>query len=117
MNKKDIILIISILIISISTIIYYNSNDDIANKTIVYHGKDVILNIDLNINKIYQVDGDNGIVKLEVNNKRIRVLEETSNYHLCSKQGYISKPNESIICLPNKIIIEIPSDEIDTQVK
>ena len=117
MNKKDIILIIIILIFSTLIFIYYKLNNNEVENAIVYHKKDIILNIDLNINNTYQVEGDNGIVKIEVNNKRIKVIEENSPYHLCSKQGYISRPNESIICLPNRIIIEIPSNDIDTQVK
>ena len=117
MNKNDfkLILIISIIIV-ISFIFIYKPKKQatIAN---VYYKSELVLVIDLNINKIYEVNGDNGIVKIEVNNKKIRVIEETSNYNLCSKQGYIENEGESIICLPNKIIIELPSNEIDVEVK
>ena len=48
----------------------------------------------------------------------IRVIEENSPRHLCSKQGYIKDSMESIICLPNRIVIEIDTiEELDAVVK
>lgn len=107
MNKNDLKLIVIILIIIVIFFIYFTITTKSSNEAIVYHNNNIILTINLNINKIYEVDGDNGKVVIEVNNKRVKVNKENSPYHLCSKQGYISKPNESIICLPNKIIIQI----------
>lgn len=117
MNKNDFKMIsIVIIVIGILFLLYF-INSKKASNALVYYGSDIILTIDLNIDKEYIVQGDNGEVKIEVKNKQIRVNEENSPYHLCSKQGYISKTGESIICLPNKIIIELPNDEIDTEVK
>ena len=65
-----------------------------------------------------KAEGYNGKVKIVVNNNKIKVSEEKSPKHLCSKQGYISKTYEQIICLPNKIVIEIKdNDTVDTVVK
>ena len=47
-------------------------------------------------------------------NKSAKVVEEKSPLHLCSKQGYISKSYETIVCLPNKIVIKLESnDDLD----
>lgn len=118
MNKNDFILIFIVLIIALFLFFNYLS-DKQGNKAFVYHENDLILTINLNIDDTYEVMGDNGKVIIKVNDNKIKVDEETSLYHLCSKQGYISKPKEAIICLPNKIIIEIPnnSNDIDTEVK
>ena len=116
MNKNDFKLISMILVLIIVLLIIFYKPKEEASFAEVYYKSDIILKIDLNINKIYEVNGDNGVVKIEVLNKKIRVIEETSNYNLCSKQGFISSKGESIICLPNKIIIELPNDEIDVEV-
>ena len=50
-------------------------------------------------------------MKIEVKNKKIRVITENSPLHLCSKQGFISKSYETIVCLPNKIVIKIENDK------
>lgn len=115
MNKNDIklVVIVLIVIILLFSLTLFRKKANIAN---VYYENELILEIDLSINKIYEVDGYNGKVKIEVLNNQIRVVEENSPYHLCSKQGFVSKSGESIICLPNKIIIELPSDELDAEV-
>lgn len=115
MNKNDIKLIIVILffIILLFSLTLIRKKANIAN---VYYENKLILEIDLSINKTYEVSGDNGKVVIEVLNNQIRVVEENSPYQICSKQGFVSKSGESIICLPNKIIIELPSDELDTEV-
>ncbi len=116
MNKNDIILIVMLLIISSFIYLIYYLNEDNGNTALVYYENDIVLTIDLNVNNNYVVDGYNGLVYIEVNNKQIRVTEETSLYNLCSKQGYINNSNEKIICLPNKVVIEISGDLIDTEV-
>ena len=117
-NKFDIILIISIICISSIFIIINKINSKQGKYANVYYDSKLVKKIDLSINKTYNVKGYNGNVKIVVKDKKIKVDSEISPLHLCSKQGYISKSYETIICLPNKIVIEIDSNkEIDTVVK
>lgn len=109
MNKNDWILIIIILLIVCTLLIFFKFTNQDSNQALVYNDNKLILTIDLTKDKRYQVTGYNGKVNIEVNNKKIRVSSETSNYHLCSKQGYISKSWETIVCLPNKIVIRVTS--------
>lgn len=53
-----------------------------------------------------------GDIEIEVKDGQIRVVEETSPHHFCSQTGFIQSSNESIICLPNYILIKI--DQQDT---
>ena len=118
MNKSDIKLVFySLVIILIIFIIFMfqNNNNKIA---LVYYENKMILKIDLSKNDEYIVDGYNGKVYLEVKNNQIRVKEENSPKHLCSYQGFISKTYETIVCMPNKIIIKIDAEEdLDTIVR
>ena len=120
MNKKDTNLIIIIFTISIIIILGYRlfEKDGIKN-ALVYYENDLILTIDLTTEeKTYYVDGYNGKIKILAGNGRVSVDEENSPLHLCSKQGYISKSYETIVCLPNKVIIKIENkDELDAIVK
>ena len=118
MNKQDIILCIIIFIISILIYGIFKFNNKSINEAYVYYNNNKILTIDLSKNDIYTVNGYNGEVKIEVNDYRIRVIDEISPKHLCSKQGYIKESYESIICLPNKIVITMGNNsDIDTVVK
>lgn len=118
MNKSDLKLILLIFIITFSMIfIMIFTKKDGNKKAVVYYENKVILTIDLNNNlkKDYIVKGYNGDVKIVTKNGKIRVDEENSPMHICSKQGFISESYETIVCLPNKIIIKIETDnEYDT---
>ena len=116
-NKKDKILIISLLVVSIISILILKLNKKQSSVAYVYHDNKLLKEIDLNINKTYTFEGSKGKVIVTVEDKKIKVDKETSEYHLCSKMGYISKPHETIICLPNKIVIEIGGNEVDTVVR
>ena len=110
MNKSDIKLILIILIFSFLLLIFLNN--DKSNYAFVYYDNKEVLKIDLSINKSYSVNGFNGEVIFEVKDNKLRVKKEDSPLHICSKQGWVNKG--SIVCLPNKIVINFDSDELDT---
>lgn len=118
MNKNDFKLIFIVLIVTSLLFVYYFANKHPANQALVYRDSNLILTIDLSVDATYTVEGNNGPVTIKVWNHQIKVEQENSPYHLCSKQGYISEANESIICLPNHIVIELPkNNDLDTEVK
>ena len=117
MNKNDIILIFIITIITASIFTYFKLNEKTESlKAQVFYESKNILEIDLNsATKQYTVDGYNGPVNIVAGEGKIKVLQEDSPLHLCSKQGYISKSYETIVCLPNKIVIKLESEsEVDS---
>ena len=120
MNRSDYILLgIVIFLISISFLFLYTRPKLENKKAVVYYENKNILEIDLTTEekKEYIVDGYLGEVKIIKDNDKIKVDSETSPLHLCSRQGYIKESYESIICLPNKIIIKIEAkSELDAMV-
>ena len=113
MNKNDKLLIAILIPILIIILVMFKLSSVSSNKiAYVYYENEVILTIDLSEEeKEYNVKGYNGNVKIKAGNGRIKVIEETSEKHLCSKQGYIEESYETIVCLPNKIVIKITSSE------
>ncbi|TAN38006.1 MAG: NusG domain II-containing protein [Verrucomicrobia bacterium] len=47
------------------------------------------------------------MAEFEINTGRIRVREITCPQKLCQHTGWISRPGEMIVCVPNKILIEV----------
>ena len=117
MNKNDLKLIIIITLLIIISLIFNFINKEKALNAHVYFDSDLVLTIDLNKDNKYEVDGLLGKVIIEVKNKEIRVVEENSPNHLCSRQGFVSNKGDIIVCLPNKVIVELPNDDIDVEVK
>lgn len=55
-----------------------------------------------------------GTIKLwkmafEVKSGRIRVSESDCKNHVCMEEGWIMNPGQSIVCLPNHVVVEIPA--------
>ncbi len=116
MNKSDIklvVIILSITLLFLLPTVLFRKN---ANKAYVYYDNKLIKEIDLSLDETreYKINGYNGEVIIESKKNKIRVKKESSPLHLCSKQGYISSSLETIVCLPNKIVIKI--DSTDTKV-
>ena len=121
MNKSDkkLLGVILIIILSLFLFLFFFSSDSKKN-ALVYFEDELLLTIDLSNSDIsyYEVDGLLGKVKLEVVDGKIRVIEENSPNHICSKQGFIKESYEVLVCLPNKVVIKIEEQtEIDTVVK
>ena len=122
MNKQDLILIFIVLIFGVGFIMVIRFMSPItANKANVYYDNKLVLTIDLSNDELkeYTVKGYNGDIVIETKKNQIRVKEETSPLHICSKQGWVTSSLESIVCLPNKVIIKIEStnEEVDAVVR
>lgn len=112
MNKYDIYLILFVLVVSSLLLLFtYKSN---SNCAIVYYDNNEVLKIDLNVDDNYKVDGYNGDVFIEVKDNKLRVSKENSELHICSHQGWMN--SGSIVCLPNKVVINFENDELDAKV-
>jgi Uncharacterized protein conserved in bacteria len=118
MNKYDYILAGFLLIVSIILCIPNIQSQNNKKEAFVYYENKEILKIDLSNDKNYTVKGYNGKIVIEVKNKKLRIIKETSPLNICSKMGYISASGQTLVCLPNKVIVSIKSKEnIDGVVK
>lgn len=120
MKKKhiaDIFLIVGLIIITIilSVFIYKKQTSDNLY---------VEVSIDGSLANTFSLDEDIEIMlstgnKLIIKDGTVCIYEADCPDKLCIKQGSIDKANESIICLPNKLVVRIVQcknifDEDDT---
>ena len=121
MNKSDLKLLFIVLILcAVFLLILFLTQSNAPKKALVYYENKLVLTIDLakaERNK-YEVNGALGKVIIESQNGKVRVIDENSPNHICSKQGYIEQSYQVLVCLPNKVVIKIEEQtEIDTVVK
>jgi len=50
---------------------------------------------------------DSDVNTIEVKDEKIRIRAATCLDQICVLTGYISKPGETVVCLPHKLVIEI----------
>ena len=58
-----------------------------------------------------EISINGGTNTLVIKNNRAKMKEADCPDQLCVNQKAISKNNESIICLPNKVVVEVESSE------
>lgn len=108
MKKKDIILIVAILLLAI---IAFG-----AKAIFSENGAEVIINIDgkeygtysLNEDQTIDVGGHNKVV---IKDEKVYMQDANCPDKLCIKQEKVTFNGEKIVCLPNKTVVEIKSDK------
>lgn len=117
MRRLDIIVVIAILILSGG---FYLINDLINNEKYDYNFAKIT--VDGKIYKTIELNDDNYYEKIviqkkayknviEIKGKTVRMLESNCRDKVCIKMGMIDEPGEIIVCLPNKIVIEIVGNQ------
>ena len=116
MNKSDKVFIGIVVLCSIALFFSVGFladaiNADEAYAIVTYRDKEA-LRISMNEPGLYPFKGDEGPMLIEVADGAIRVKEEVSPLNYCSLQGWVSKTNTPIVCLPNSVMIIVHNNDV-----
>ena len=109
--KFDIILSITVLIISaiLGSFVYFKKSNnlicviiDCNNNQTNYILKEE--NID---ERIVDVQGLNDILRVGLSNNGVRIVESNCPHQDCVNEGKITKNGQTIVCLFNKVVIQL----------
>ena len=103
MKKGDIVVLGVIAAVFILSIVMLTSFSKNGSRVIVKQDNKVVY--DQSITKNNTVDTGSNVVVIE--NKVVYMKQSNCKNQICVKSDKISKKGESIICLPNKVIVEI----------
>lgn len=115
LKKRDIILLLSIILLGVIMLA--------QGKLTAEKGDTVVITLDGNLYREYPLDTD---TEIDINGTNTAKIENSSVYmktascpdHLCIHQGKISDSSKKIVCLPNKVTIEVTKkSEIDKVVR
>ncbi len=112
MKKKDFILIFIVLLVIATT---FGINYFINAKS----GENIEIYVDNELYKTYSIDDDDEIkIKSEegynivkIHDHGVEITEASCPDKVCVNSGFITKPSESIVCLPNKVHIKIKTHD------
>ena len=108
-TKSEICLIALVILFSIAAILWNWSGDSKSSKhagmVAVHQGGKLLEKVGLEKDKIIVLP--NGEMKIEVKESRVRVAWSDCPRHLCVHTGWIKTAGEVIVCVPNKVLIEI----------
>lgn len=109
-KKKDILLIVVILIVAGLAVLLHEVIGGKGANCVTVKVNGVIEGVySLAQDQEIEINGGSNI--LVIKNGKVDMTEADCPDKLCVKQKAISKNHESIICLPNKVIVEVDSSE------
>ncbi len=107
MKKKDLLLISSLFLIILLVYIFARLESSQGESVLIQaDGKDFI-RVSINEDRTIKVPGPLGESIVEIKDRRVRMLYSPCPDKLCEREGYISKPGQIIVCVPNRILIKI----------
>ncbi len=117
MKIGDILIIVLLTVfIVFLTYRFYFQNSGSQGAVVAVDGKTVhsFSKNELAGEGIYTFEMKKGFAEIEINQGKIRVLpmpRELCPRGICSKMGWIKRAGTSIICLPNRLVVQIYGKE------
>ncbi len=111
-TRGDFFLFLLILILTFIQFLFLPEPVFLTNKAVVYQGRKILKIVDLSYPHKEKIGYRNKtLMILEVNSKGLKVASSSCPDKLCERQGYLSSKGDSIMCLPNRIVIRTFGEE------
>lgn len=115
-NKIEKVLWIIILGVAVALFLFLKFSANDGEQVIVKVDKKEIARYDLNTDREVIIDGkDGGKNTLVIKDGKVYIKDATCPDKLCEHQGKIHMVGQSLICLPNRVVIEITDDKKDEE--
>lgn len=115
MKKWDCFIIIILVIISlmpVGFIIPSNNEGELRKVIISVDGTEYkTFELRAETNEKIRIEENGGINEIYVKGENVYMHDTNCTDRICVRQGKISKTGESIVCLPNRVFIEIKGEK------
>lgn len=112
MKKKDFILIFVILLIAVVSFgINHFTNAKSGKQIEIYVDNELYKTYDIDDEDEFKIESEEGYNVVKIHNHGAQITEASCPDKVCIHEGFITKPSESIVCLPNKVHIKIITDD------
>ena len=103
MKKKDFILIIFLIFIAVSVLLFCHFTGEKGETVSISKDNKIVQTVSL----YEDTQIDLGSNTIEIKDSKVFIVRADCHNQICVKHKAISKKGESIVCLPNKVIVEI----------
>jgi hypothetical protein len=107
LTPGDILLIIVLGISVLGSLLIFRNLGSHGKFAAVYVGKELVYRLSLSEDKEVTVCGSQGESHIKVEDNRIFISQAPCPHKTCMKMGKINRTGETIICIPNRIILKI----------
>jgi hypothetical protein len=102
--------ILAVLILAASVVLFLSlsgKGSQAGASALVYSDGDLAGSYDLSHDRVVTQEAGGHTIRLEISAGRIRIVDSDCPRQICAHAGWISRPNQTIVCVPNKILVEI----------
>ena len=121
-HKKQNVIFIIILLIASFTMLFFiimGKQRQKGDKVLIYVNGTLVQEVSLEVEAEIVIHGSPGDNVLVIRDRKAYMKEASCENHVCIQQGEVSRNGETIICMPNQIIVEVSAEkqEIDAVVR
>jgi len=115
LTRYDILLIAGFLIAALVGLGVVKYRADETDTVVVQVDGAEVIRLPLAVDRRFSVDGRLGRTDMEIKDGRVRVLNSPCRRKTCVHAGWIYKPYQTIICMPNRVVIRLTGggDKLD----
>ncbi|HBE8638383.1 TPA: NusG domain II-containing protein [Clostridioides difficile] len=112
MKKKDILLILGILVVITSCYGIINViNSKNAGNIEIYVDNKLYKTVSINAKEEFKIESRGGYNIVKIHDKGVEIVDASCPDKVCVHTGFINKPSQSIVCIPNRVSIKINTNE------
>jgi hypothetical protein len=102
--------ILAVLILAASVVIFLSlsgKGSQAGASALLYCDGKLAGSYDLSRDRVVTQEAGGHTIRLEISAGRIHIADSDCPRQICKHAGWISRPNQTIVCVPNKILVEI----------
>lgn len=106
---RDIVLILAIALVGLCLLFFNGRKTSPGSSVVVEVDGKTVASYPLDTDGVFVLNG--GTNTLEIKDGRARISDADCPNMQCVRQGWISRGGQSIVCLPNKLIVTVTSSD------
>ena len=106
-KKADIILLIVLIVIGLASTVFVTMSKSNGSTVIIEQNGKMYGKYSLYEDKTINIKGDKTSNTVQIKDGKVKMTESTCKNQVCVRHSEISSGGESIICLPNRVIVRI----------
>lgn len=112
-KKADIVLFVILILIGLGLSWWSAASAAYGQKAVITVDGQLYGTYNLDENQTIEVGQDGHLNKITIKDATVQMSYSDCKNQVCVKDGEISRTNQSIVCLPNKVMVEITGGEED----
>ncbi len=110
-KKADVILTLALIVIGLVMSWFFSFGQTAGSELVITRAGKVFGTYSLAENRTIEVKQDSHINKITIKNGKVSMSFSDCHGQDCVQQHAISQTGENIVCLPNKVMLEIKGDK------